>query len=534
MKKLASLVLALMLALFICIPAWASREENSIVYNLGAEPPQMYSIKVTDITGFQLIRHLYTGLLELNQDDMPVPGVAESYTVSEDGLVYTFKLRDDAKWWDGVPVTAHDFCYAWTELLNPQNACSYAQMAYCIKNAEAYFKGQAPKEELGLKVVDELTFEVTLEYPVAYFPYLAAFGVFMPQRQDVVEQYGEAYGTDADKIMGNGAYKLTEWQHEDHITMVKNDQYFDQDNIAIDKLVGRIVKDNNTAYAMFETGELDIVNLTGTTSLLAEQSGYEVLQYSDGSTYYLQMNCEEGPTANPNIRKALGLSINRESFVNNILRDHSRPALTFTNVDIKDNEGKSFSENIAVDYRDADIEKAREYWNKGLEELGMTAEEAAQAITLIADDSDLAKEDAAAFQEYWKAALGVEIPVENMPVKSRVQRMQDREYSVVSTGWGPDYADPATFLEVMLSDSGNNYSGWSNERYDELVNGAKGETDLNKRMDMLIEAENILISEMPIAPLYFRMCDYTVADGLQGVHRSAFQDYCFKWASWAE
>ena len=535
MKKLLSLLTVFVVLAMVDAPALADKESNSVTYNMTQEPPQMYSIKSTDTTSFQLFRHLLIGLLTLDQNDQPIPGVAKEYTVSTDGLTYTFKLRDDALWQDGVKVTAKDFEYAWTQLLNPAMACQYAEMAFCIKNAKPFYDGTAKREELGIKVIDDLTLEVTLEYPVAYFPSLMAFGVFMPLRQDVCEKFGDAYATDADKFIGNGPYNVESWQHESEFVMVKSETFFDKDSIKIGKLIGKMINDTSTAFNMYDTGDLEMILLSGTTLPLAEAAGYTVKQYADGATFYLEFNCKDPVTSNINIRKALGMAINRQSFVDNILRDHSVPALSYTTPEIMGFGGeKPFSEFVTVNYKDADVEQAKTYWEKGLTELGMTAEEAASKITLIADDTDVAKEVSAAYQEYWRTAFGVEIVVENMPFKSRLQRTKDHQFSIVSAGWGPDYNDPMTFLAIMTTGNGNNTGEWSSKEYDDLIAKANVEADLKARMELMYKAESILLDEMGIAPVYFRNRNYLVADGLDGVYRSAFQDYCFNWASWAE
>lgn len=534
MKKLLTTLLALVLVLAFTIPAMADKDSNSVVYNIGTEPPQMWHSKATDTTSFQLFRHLFMGLLGADKNDQPIPGVAAMPEVSEDGLTYTFKLREDSKWWDGEPVTAKDFEYSWLTLLDKEAACEYAQMAFVIKNAEKYYEGEVAREELGLKVVDDYTLEVTLEYPVAYFNSLMSFGVFMPLRQDWVEKLGDKYGTDGDKIIGNGPYKVESWQHENEFVMVKNADYFDADNIKIDKLVARMVNDANTAYDMFSTGELEMIGLKGEQLELAAKDGFEVLQYGDGASFYLQFNLnEDQPTSNLNIRRALGLAINRASFVKNILRNNSLPALTYTTPEIKGFGGeKPFGDFVKVDYADNDAAKAKELWELGCQELGKTSEEVAGALTLIADDSDVAKEIAAAYQEYWRQAFGVEVTIENMPFKSRLQRTTDKQFSIVSGGWGPDYNDPLTFLEIMTTGNGNNKGSWSNAEFDALIAASRTETDAEKRMELLYKAEEILLADMAIAPVYFRMRDYVLADGLEGIVRTAFQDYNFAWAEW--
>ncbi len=591
MKKLMAFVLTLALLCTMAMPALAAKEDNSVTVNINTEPPQMFHIKATDSVSFRLFRHLLVGLTDLDADNQPIPGVAESWTVSEDGLVYTYKLREDAKWEDGTPVTAHDFVFAVEKLLDPAVAADYSTMAYCIKNAEAYYKSMAPAEvtegsdnseeeepaeateapaeteetpaeateeapaeeaapaeateekpageltfaDVGVKALDDYTYEVTLEHSTPYFNSLMAFGVFMPLRQDKYEEWGDKYGTDAEYFISNGPFKMESWQHEFEIVMVKNEEYFAKDEIKLDKIVNKMINDNSTAYNNFSTGELDVTGLSGQTLALAKQDGLEanMSEYGDGSTFYIQFNLDKPVTGNLNIRKALTYALDRQSFVENIMKTNSKPALTYTSIDIAGLDGVTpFSESVEVSYKDNDVEQAKEFWEKGLEELGMTAEEAAKELTIIADDSDVAKEYAAAYQEYWRKALGITIEVESMPFKSRLQRTTDREYTIVSGGWGADYNDPLTFLDIFTTDNANNQTGWSNAEFDKLIADSNVEVDPAKRMEMLTQAETILLNELPIGPVYNRIVNYLADENLEGIVCTAFQNYNLTRASW--
>lgn len=525
MKKIAALAMAA--AMIMGLPGFAAREDNSIVYSLNVEPKRLDVCAEED--NFRLMGQLVQSLLELDENGQPAPGAAESYAVSEDGKTYTFTLRADGKWWDGERVTAQDFCYGWTQLLKNGSGSPYAEMGYCIQNAQAYAQGRVEAEALGLRAADERTFEVTLERPMADFPYLAACVGFAPRRQDYDERYGAEYGTDAGKIMGNGAYRLAEWKPEEQITLVKNEQYYARDRIAIERLVGVKVRDAAQAYALFEEGALDMVDLNATTSLLAEQNGRAVQSYSDGTVCFLRMNCEQSPTANANIRRALGLAINRRNLVNNVLRDNSLPALSFSGEELRNRKGKPFSEGVSVDYQDADAEKAALCWTQGLEELGMSPAEAASAIQLVLGEDDLSKQQAIALRRDWKAALGVEIKIEHLPEEEWGQRVRDGAYGATIERWRADCASPAGFLEYAVETR-----GWNSAECRELVQSARTQADLEKRMELLNRAETILLSEMPLTPLYFPMCDAALADGLSGVRRSAFGQDDFKNAGWSE
>jgi oligopeptide transport system substrate-binding protein len=324
------------------------------------------------------------------------------------------------------------------------------------------------------------------------------------------------------------------WQHESEFVLVKNDLYYDAASIKLNKLVAKVITDANTVLNMFETGELDWIEVGSTIKAAVIADGYELSSFGDGATFYIQANInEKSVTSNLNIRKAIAYALDRASFVTNVLQNNSLPAYYYTTPEIKGPDGVTpFGAPVEILFEDNNAELAKEYWNKGCEELGKTSEEVAKALSLIADDTTAALNNAAAVQEYMRVNLGVDITVENMPFKSRLERTTARDYSIVFGGWGPDYNDPLTFLEIITTGNGNNTGDWSNAEYDEDIAKSRLETDPEARNALLVRCEQIIQEDLPIIPLYHRMKDYVVEDGLAGMFRTAFQDYNLINAYW--
>lgn len=501
------------------------------IINLGSEPPQMNSILTTDVTSMTVMRHTTDGLMNLDKDNNPIPGIAEKYEISTDGLKYTFHLRD-AKWSDGTPVTAKDFEFAWKSVLNKANAAEYAYIMYMIKGAQEYNGGSGKVEDVGIKAVDDKTFEVTLVRPTPYFLYLTSFGVYMPVNQAFYEKQANggknSYGTEADKLIYNGPYIIKSWAHEDKIILEKNPNYWDAANIKLDKITMLMVKDTNAGYNMFAGGEADMVGLKGADQVAkATADGYAPAKYSDGAVAYFEFNFKDPVMKNVNIRKALTYAIDRQSLVTKVFKNSSMPALSFTNPDISGLNGKSFKSMVGDLIKDNNSDEAKQLLAKGMKELGLKT---VPKLSMITDDTDVAKRDAAAYQEYWKKNLGVDVEILTMPFKSRLARMTAKDFQVVLALWGPDYNDPMTYLDMFETGNGNNHTSYSNKAYDDLLNKVRAETDQTKRFDLLVQTEKLLMEDQPIGPLYFRNRDYVVKPYLMGVVRNAFQDINMRWA----
>ncbi|HPU63445.1 MAG TPA: peptide ABC transporter substrate-binding protein [Mobilitalea sp.] len=495
-------------------------EANSITINISSEPPDMFSVTMTDTTSFTVLRHISENLVTLDENDNVKPGVAKDWTVSDDGLVYTFNLRDDMKWSNGEPVTAHDFVFAWTALLTPSFASDYAYFGYVFKNGEAYNNGEVGAEELGFKAMSDYQLEVTLENPTSYFLDTLAFGVFAPVNEKAYNEFGTAYGTDADKMVYNGPFKMTSWEHESKIVLEKNPDYYNADQIELDKIVMVMINDSNAALNSFKVGEVDMIGLNGEQVQLMKKENYPVYTYDDGSTFYLEYNMDNKYLSNKNLRKAITYAIDKQAFIDSIVKNSSQPAVSFTDPAINGLNDKFYKEVGSLQPA-FDTEMAREYYNKALEELNVDS----ISLSLIIDDSDAAVKNGAFVQEQLKVNLGLDIKIEPMPFKSRLERMSNKDFDIVFAGWGPDYNDPLTYLDMFETGNGNNHVSYSNPEYDELLDKVRTETDKEKRFEYLKQLEQIVMDDMPVGPIYWRSRDYVLSGKIaSGVIRTAFQD----------
>ncbi|OKP95158.1 peptide ABC transporter substrate-binding protein [Paenibacillus sp. P46E] len=520
-----ALAMVMMLMVTACGPESASDstvdDTQTATINIESEPPQLNSLQTTDVVSMNVLRHVQEGLTKLDKDNKPIPGIAEKWEVSDDNLIYTFHLRD-AKWSDGTAVKAADFEFGWKTILSKDYGAPYAYLLFPIKGAAEYNGGSGGADGLGIKVVDDTTLQVTLTQPTAYFPFLVSSAPYLPVNEAFYnKQAKDTYGTDADKLIYNGPWKIEGWEHNSQITLVKNADYYDAANIKLDKVNMKIVGEPATAYNMFVSGELDSVTLRGGDQIAqAKTAGYDVLTKSDGATAYFVYNLENSILKNKNIRTALTLSIDRKSLIDNVLKDTSVPALSFTNPDVAGENG-SFKDAVGDLIKDNDAADAKTFLEQGLKELGLSA---APELTLLVDDRGDTKLKAAAYQEFWKKNLGLSVKVETMPYKAMLSKLHAKDFQIAIGMWGPDYNDPMTFLDMFTTGNGNNNSLYADSGYDELIHTAAVELDASKRFDLLKQAETKLMQDLPIGPIYFQNQSYVVQPKLKGVVRSAFQD----------
>lgn len=501
-------------------------DADMITVDLRAEPPEMNSLLTTDVAAGDVLREVMAGLTKLDGNDVPQPDMAESWDISDDKLTYTMHLRKDAKWSNGEPVTAHDFVYAWQLVCTPETASPYAYIVYeNIKNGAAVYEGKKDISELGVKAIDDYTLEVQLETPVPYALHLFSFSTYLPVNQKAYEEIGaDKYAKDADKLVTNGAYKMTEWVHDDHILLEKNEDYFGAANIEIQKVKLVMMKDENARMNAFKGGQVDAIDLTGDQVEQAKNEGMAVQSYIDNGNWYLQYNIESEFLSNKKIRQAISMAVDRQLMCDNVLKDGSVPATGVTPNAILGSDGKPFTDAVGT-LLVSDAAKAKELFDEGLAELGKKAEDV--KISFITDDTTNAQKIGAYIQEQIKQSLGITVDLQPMPFKSRIQKMQGGDFDMVFAGWAPDYNDPMTYLDMWMTDNGNNYGHFSNEEFDKLITDAKKETDTAKRQEMLVEAEKLLAEEMPLATLYFSAKPYIVSSKVEGITRTGFQEWDF-------
>lgn len=516
----------------------ASSGDQNMDNYINMEPTSLNTLLATYAADFNVLRALYENLMELDENDVAQPAAAETVDVSEDGLVYTFTLRDDGVWSNGDPVTADDFVFAWQQALNPDVASDYAYMLFFIKNAEAYlnYQGYAldpaaweeanPDEEppaettwedVGVKLLDEKTIEVTLEHPIPYAGYLFTFKTLAPIHQSFYEEVGaDAYGTDADKLCTNGPYTIEEWSHNSYVKVVKNENFHGADEITVPEMTFNIVTNATTAVNSFLSGELDYVTMsTGELITQVENAGYEVVNQDPSSSFWMYVNTENEYLSNVNLRRALALSFDKQAMIDAIYQNGNLPMTSMVPPAVMGANDSSFQEALLEEKGEmypanGDVEAAKGYFETALQELGITAEDLNNKISIDVSDDPVVQAQAAFYQEQWRQNLGIEVTINPMQATQVNSNRQNGNYCLSISGWSPDYNDPMTFLDLWVTGGGNNDTRWSNAEYDQLIADATDETDENARQEMFYRCEEILADEYPVIPTYWRADSYAI------------------------
>ncbi|PEC23321.1 peptide ABC transporter substrate-binding protein [Bacillus cereus] len=499
------------------------------------EIPTMDTSKSTDTLGAQILGNTMEGLYRLDKDNKPIPAAAESSTKSEDGKKYTFKLRKDAKWSNGDPVTAKDFVYGWQRLLDKNTAAEYAFIAYYIKNAEAINKGEKPVTELGAKAVDDYTLEVELEKPVPYFLNLLAFPSYYPLNEKFVKEKGDKFGLEADTTLYNGPFVMSSWKHEQGWQLKKNDKYWDNKTVKLEEINYSVVKEVATKVNLYDTGSIDFTLLSGEFVDKYKSNKDEYGEYSEASTFFLRLNQkrngQDTPLKSKKLREAIALSIDKKGLANVILNNGSKatdqlvPKGLATGPDGKDYQD-TFKNGLKYDPK-----KGAAAWEEAKKELGKDQ----VTIELLSYDDGTAKKIADYFKDQIEKNLkGVTVNTKIQPFKQKLKLESAQDYEVSFAGWSPDYSDPMTFIDMFESKSPYNQMGYSNPKYDEMVQKAGNEllSDPKKRWETLGKAEKLFLEEdAGLVPLYQTGRAYVMKPNVKGiVKHNISPEYSFKWA----
>lgn len=504
-------------------------EEQVFNINIKTEPPSLHPGKSTDTTSSSVIDQVFEGLTRINQDGEPEEAMAENIDVSDDGLTYTFTIREDATWSNGDPVTAGDFEYAWKWVLDPDNAdTDYAYQLYPIKGAEDAKENDGSADDIGITVEDDQTLVVELEQPTEYFLDLTAFYTYYPVNESVVEE-NDKWDLDAgDDYVTNGPFKLVSWDHKDKIVIEKNEDYWDADTVQLETVNMHMVDEEDTELQMYESDELDWVgDPTGALPLAAIPTMKDAgeLEISDkAGTYYYSFNHDEEPFNNVNIRKAFALSIDRAAIVENITQGEQKPAMALVPPSV-------FEENEEGFFGDNDIDQAKEYLEKGLDELGLD-ELPKVKVSYNTDEGHEAI--AQAVQDMWKKNLEVDVELNNEEWNVYLDNMGEGNYQIGRMGWIADFNDAINFLEIFETVGGNNYTNWEDEEYQDLLKASRKELDADKREELLKEAEQLFVDEMVISPVYFYTDVYAHKDTVHGIEVSPLGVIQFKWGYMTE
>lgn len=476
-------------------------KEQKIIYNLGADPKTIDPALNEEVQAGTTIRNSFEGLMKCDENDKAIPGVAEKFDLSEDKKVYTFHLRDNAKWSDGKAVTAEDFAYAWKRALDPKTASPYAYQLYYIVGAEDFNTKKSDGSNLGIKVIDEKTLEVTLNNATPYFPELMAFPTYMPVRKDVVEG-NDKWATKPETYVSNGPFKLTEWRQKDALIYSKNEHYWNKDAVKLESVEYRLIGDENTAFSAFKTGQIDMVDSIPPEEIDGAVANGTGTIYPQLGTYYYSVNVSGNDMSkealrDPKVTKALNLAIDREAIVKNVTKGGQAPATSFIPSGVKGSDGKAFSKKEYFPAK-GDVEGAK----KLLEEAGYPGGKGLPTFTLMFNTEGAHSQIAQAVQGMWKE-IGVNVELKNQEWKVFQATRNNKQYEIARHGWVGDYVDPITFLDLFVTGAGTNDAGYSSAKYDDLIAKSKAELDPAKREQLLKDAEEVILNDMPIIPIYY-------------------------------
>ena len=480
----------------------------------------MDSTVVDDGMSFNAVHAITDGLTAVNEKGKTAPAIAKSWDVSDDGKTYTFHLRN-AKWSNGDKVTANDFVYSWRKII--KNAGNYAYMlgsgGASVKNADALMElgANATDEQmatLGVIAKDDQTLVVELENKVPNFTDLMAFPCYFPQNEKFVEKCGKNYGTKPEYTLSNGAYKMTKWVKGNKATFTKNDKYYDAKTVATKNLEMYLVQDPKTAAQNFDNGKVDYARINST--LVDKYKGKDTFTtFNEGYLFYLQLNFKNDTVANKNVREALAYAINRKDLCENVLKDGSKGATGFIPSQLSTSPaGKDFRDD-ADKYVSYDQKKAQEYLDAAKKELGTDT----ITIDLLYGTDESPMDTMAEYlQGSFSKLKGLKV---NMVATVKKDRIYNREangnFQVVCTRWGPDYADPTTYLNLALTDNSNNYGKYANAKFDALMEQIQKESDLTKRWDLMIQAEKVMMEDMAYIPVFEKGAAALKAKNVKGL-----------------
>ena len=491
-------------------------EARTITIALTQEPPQLNSMKATDQVSILILAHVMEGLLRYDQRGRIVPGVAESWDQTDDGA--TFRLRHNALWSDGKPVTAHDFVFAWRHALKPETASEYAFILYPVNNAEAINTGSMPATALGVSAVDDYTLKVVFERPTGYFMKLLAFTTYFPVREDFATAKGNRYGADAADLLYNGPFEMTNWVHSASLKMKKNNTYWDRDSIHLNAInADYITADTRARLNLFIDGKIVHTRLDGETYKDALAQRLKIRSFTTGSVYFNEYNHRpERVTANRNLRKAISLVHDPDEMVDKVLATPGNlPGHSLFPVWLDGVTGK-FRDEYPAPIAGVDHVRARELLALAAKELGLKS---IPPLVLLVSDSPTSIKQAEYTQGLLKSRLGLDIKIDIQTFKQRLAKMTNGDFDIVGAGWGPDFDDVMTFGDLLASWNLNNRGRYANPDYDKWVRVAQNNTDPKTRMDAMGELQQILFDDAVVQPLYEQGVIYLQHKNVRGIVR---------------
>ena len=492
-------LLALISAALLCTGGCHPRERRAdLVFINGAEPETLDPALITGQPEGRVVNALFEGLLRFDRYGRSTPGVAASWDISPDRLTYTFHLRPDARWSDGRPVKALDFVESWRRTLDPATASAYSYQLFAVRGAEEFATRPGgiggDFARVGVKAPDERTLVVTLRQATPYFLDLCAFPTLYPVRTDLIAKYGDDW-VKPGKLVGNGAFLLESWRINDSVRLARNPLYWDAANVRLGSVDVLPISKANVAYNFYAAGQADLIMDKG----LAPPSLLDALKVRPDfhaapflGTYFLRFNCAKGPFTDARVRKAFSMALDRKRVTTKITRAGETDAVSFVPPGIP---GYRAPEGLAENHSEA---------RRLLAEAGYPGGKGFPLTSYLYSEGELNEGMAIELQSMWKEVLGVTVQLARQEWKVYLNSLGSLDFGIARSSWVGDYPDPNTFLDLFVSGSGNNRTGWSSPRYDRLITEAAAESDPAKRFEIMRRAEEFLTrEEAPIAPIFF-------------------------------
>ncbi len=488
---------------------------GTITLNLSQEPPQLDSTKATDQVSGMVLGHVMEGLLRYDSNNNLVAGVAKSWSLTETEA--RFELKQDLKWSNGAPITAHDFVFAWRKAVDPLTASQYAFILFFIENAREITRGEKPVESLGVTALDDSTLHVRFIEPTPFFLSLTAFPTYFPIHQAFYESRDGRYGANAEDLLYNGPFTIDQWLHNANVRLTKNENYWNRDAVHLNTIdFAYILSDANAIINLFESGEIAQAGLNAELVDRALRNRWDIRQHVDGSVFFIEINHREDRlTRNYNLRKALQYVNDPGELVNKVIKlPGNLPGESIFPVWLQGVNGK-FREEFPPKPLQTNHAKARQHYAQALEELGVDN----ITLVMLSGDNPAANKQSEYYQSKYAKILGLELKLDRQIFKQRLQKMTDGDFDLVLAGWGPDYADALTFGDLFTSWNENNRGRYNNPEVDRQVDIAKTSSDPRIRMNAFARVQELLNEDVAILNNYERGSLYVTHPQLKNVTR---------------
>ncbi|MBO1172575.1 peptide ABC transporter substrate-binding protein [Lactobacillus delbrueckii subsp. lactis] len=517
----------------------SSASKDKQVLKLSATAP-LDTIDISKATGYGQTGNVFESFYRLGKNGQPAAGLAKSGTVSKSGKTWTFKLRSNAKWSNGEKITAQDFVYSWRRTINPKTASPYAYIFSGIKNADEIIAGKKSPSSLGIKALNQETVQVKLNRPIAYFKVLMAYPLFGPQNEAFIKKTGKKYATSSKYMLYSGPFKITGWKGtNDTWSFVKNNQYWDKQAVKLSKISYQVVKTTNTGYQLYQQGKLDLTPLSSEqVKQLKKNKDFKTYPYSYVAFLAYNFQAKDATVkkalSNKNIRLALSLSLDRKILTSKVFGDGSSVPTGFVAsglaYDPANKEDFAKEQKVAntVDYNEKLAEK---YWKTGLNELGLKK----LNLTLLASNESTNADALTQYlQSQWTKVLsGINVKVNSIPSKNAHTKASSGDFDIYVSGWGGDFSDPMTFMQILQKGTSYNYGKWNNAEYNRLIKKAltTDANDVNKRWQDLVKAAQVANADQAVSPIYQQTTAYLQNSKVKGIiHNNAGTQWSYKYA----